>query len=151
MNDGGIGGHIHRDPHGDIHDLRIVCRSQRPTARPGVRNGLRCRCPACGEGKLFSSYLKVAPSCPHCGEALHHQRADDGPAYVTLLVVCHVVGFLLMPLLYTGLAPWAVALLLTGLAVPLCLFMLPPIKGFFVAVQWSKRMHGFGAAQPAGA
>lgn len=117
---------------------------ERPTGE-AVRNGLRCRCPACGEGRLFAAYLKVARECPACGEPLYHQRADDGPAYVTLLVVCHVAGFALMPLLGAGLAPWVVALVLCGLAVPLCLAMLPPIKGFFVAVQWSKRMHGFGA------
>lgn len=121
------------------------------TDRPfsdAVRNGLRCRCPACGEGRLFSSYLKVASECPRCGEPLHHQRADDGPAYVTLLVVCHVVGVALIPMLHAGLAPWLVAVLLCAFAVPLCLAMLPPIKGFFVAVQWSKRMHGFGSAGP---
>ncbi|TPE51692.1 DUF983 domain-containing protein [Amaricoccus solimangrovi] len=109
-----------------------------------IRNGLRRRCPACGEGRLFDSYLHVAPECPACREALHHQRADDGPAYVTLLVVCHVVGFALIPLVTAGLRPWLVAVLLSLLAVPLCLAMLPPIKGFFVAVQWAKRMHGFG-------
>lgn len=117
------------------------------TDRPlgdAVRNGLRCRCPACGAGRLFTSYLKVAPECPDCAEPLHHQRADDGPAYVTVLIVCHVVGFALMPMLEVGLQPWLVAVLLCALAVPLCLAMLPPIKGFFVAVQWSKRMHGFG-------
>lgn len=118
-------------------------------AGPAIRNGLRCRCPACGEGRLFSGYLKVAEACPRCGEILSHQRADDGPAYVTLLVVCHVIGFALPPLMRTGLAPGLMALLLSALAVPLCLVMLPPIKGFFVAMQWSKRMHGFGLADPA--
>ena len=117
------------------------------TDRPlgdAVRNGLRCRCPACGAGRLFASYLKVAPECSACAEPLHHQRADDGPAYVTLLIVCHVVGFALMPMAQAGLQPWLVAAVLCAFAVPLCLAMLPPIKGFFVAVQWSKRMHGFG-------
>ncbi|MFQ8433447.1 DUF983 domain-containing protein [Amaricoccus sp. W119] len=109
-----------------------------------VRNGLRRRCPACGTGHLYTSYLKVADACPDCGEALSHQRADDGPAYVTLLVVCHIVGFMLPPLIHTGLHPGVIALLLSAMAVPLSLLMLPPIKGFFVAAQWSKRMHGFG-------
>ena len=122
--------------------------TDRPLA-DAVRNGVRCRCPACGGGRLFASYLKVALACPECGEPLHHQRADDGPAYVTLLVVCHVVGFALLPMLHTGLPPWLVAVLLCALAVPLCLAMLPPIKGFFVAVQWAKRMHGFGRPEVA--
>jgi len=36
---------------------------------------------------MLRDYLKVRESCPVCGEALHHQRADDGPAYLTILVV----------------------------------------------------------------
>ena len=29
--------------------------------------------------------------CPHCGEALYHQRADDAPAYFVILIVGHLV------------------------------------------------------------
>jgi len=32
------------------------------------------------------------------------------------------------------------------LTVALALFLLPRMKGMFVALQWAKRMHGFGAA-----
>ena len=117
---------------------------------PAVRNGLRHRCPACGAGSLFSSYLKVAPHCDQCGEALHHQRADDGPAYLTILIVCHVVGFLIHPMSSgTDLSPGVVSLILCGLAVPLSLILLPRMKGVMVGIQWAKRMHGFGTvAQP---
>jgi uncharacterized protein (DUF983 family) len=34
--------------------------------------GFRCRCPACGEGKLFRAFLKVDDTCRACGEELHH-------------------------------------------------------------------------------
>lgn len=112
---------------------------------PAIRNGLMHRCPACGEGALFTSYLKVASHCDRCGEALFHQRADDGPAYLTLLLACHVVGLLLHPMVrHTELAPGAIAAILTGLIVPLCLLLLPRTKGLMIAVQWAKRMHGFG-------
>ena len=112
---------------------------------PAIRHGLRRRCPACGEGALFTSYLKVAPVCDHCGQELHHQRADDGPAYLTVLIVCHVVGFLLHPLAqYTSLSSGMIAVILCGLAIPLCLVMLPSMKGLMIGVQWAKRMHGFG-------
>jgi uncharacterized protein (DUF983 family) len=110
-----------------------------------VRNGLRHRCPACGAGSLFSSYLKVAAECDRCAEALHHQRADDGPAYLTILIVGHIIGFLLHPITSgTDLSPGLVALILCGLAVPLSLVLLPRTKGLMVAIQWAKRMHGFG-------
>jgi uncharacterized protein (DUF983 family) len=54
--------------------------SSAPAAQPvwrAVRNGLRHRCPVCGRGRLFFSYLKTVADC---GEDLSQQRADDGPA-----------------------------------------------------------------------
>ena len=36
-----------------------------PLLRPILR-GARLRCPACGEGRLFSGYDRVAPACPSC-------------------------------------------------------------------------------------
>ena len=32
-----------------------------------ISAGLRCRCPRCGEGALFSGFLTVAKSCDRCG------------------------------------------------------------------------------------
>ncbi len=47
------------------------------------------RCPACGEGRLFRAFVKVADRCNACGEDLHHHRADDFPAYLTIFMVGH--------------------------------------------------------------
>ena len=38
------------------------------------------------------SYLKVRDTCPVCREDLSHQRADDGPAYLTILIVGHIMA-----------------------------------------------------------
>jgi uncharacterized protein (DUF983 family) len=57
-----------------------------------VGRGLMGRCPNCGKGAMFRGYLSVNPRCPVCGEDLSFQRADDAPAFVTLLVVCFVGG-----------------------------------------------------------
>ena len=54
--------------------------------------GFLGRCPKCGKGAMFRAYLRVNPRCPVCYEDLSPQRADDAPAYLTLLIVCHVVG-----------------------------------------------------------
>ena len=45
---------------------------------------------------MFYRYLKVVDDCPHCGEALHHQRADDAPTYFTIVIVGHVVVSLVL-------------------------------------------------------
>jgi uncharacterized protein (DUF983 family) len=121
-----------------------------PTARetgPALRNGLRQRCPKCGEGKLFARYLKVNDTCPACGEALHHHRADDVPAYLTILIVAHIVGVSL-PLAFGHLDPLALAVALCAAATVMMLLMLPRMKGLTVAYQWATRMHGFDAATP---
>ncbi len=110
--------------------------------------GLRGRCPACGEGRLFRRFSKVAPACSACGEDLHHHRADDFPAYLVIVIVGHIV----VPLtLWVELAYapsyWVHALIWGPLIVGLSLAMLQPLKGFVVALQWQMGMHGFGEAR----
>lgn len=114
--------------------------------RPALLRGLRRRCPRCGAGPVLKGYLKVRDTCPACGEALHHQRADDGPAHLTILVTGHILAPLM---LWTNAAfrpePGVLAATFVSAAVGLSLFLLPRIKGMMVAFQWAKRMHGFGA------
>lgn len=110
-----------------------------------MKRGAMRRCPACGKGPIFQGYLKVRDHCPECGEALHHQRADDGPAYFTILVVSHIAAPLLLAiyLMYRPSTGALIATFLGGAAV-LSLLLLPVFKGAFIGLQWAKRMHGFG-------
>ena len=96
---------------------------------------------------MLCGYLKVRENCPVCSEALHHHRADDGPAYLTILIVGHVMA----PLLLVTFAkfrpdPMTLAAVFSVGTVALSLFLLPRLKGAMVALQWAKRMHGFGHA-----
>lgn len=114
--------------------------------RPAMLRGWRRRCPNCGEGSVLSGYLSVRDACPVCGEALHHQRADDGPAYLTILIVGHVLA----PVMLFSYKTWrpepvVMAVVLSLGTVALSLYLLPRIKGALIALQWAKRMHGFGA------
>jgi uncharacterized protein (DUF983 family) len=97
---------------------------------------------------MLRGYLTVRESCPVCGEALHHQRADDGPAYLTILIVGHLMA---PAILWAFVAyrpdPWVLASVFTVSTVGLSLFLLPRLKGALVGLQWAKRMHGFGAAR----
>ncbi len=112
--------------------------------RAALKRGLRCKCPRCGEGSVFKGYLKVRPECGACGLDLTPQRADDGPAYVIILLVGHIIGFAL-PLFFEAFRdnPLLVACLLSAVAIALSLALLPPVKALFVAFQWAKSMHGF--------
>lgn len=114
--------------------------------RPALWKGWRRRCPQCGAGPLFSGFLKVRDTCPVCSQALHHHRADDGPAYLTILIV----GHLMAPGLHFAFTtfrpdPLVLATSFTIGCVALSLYLLPRLKGAIVAFQWAKRMHGFKA------
>jgi len=118
---------------------------------PAVRRGLRGRCPACGEGKVFRAYLKVNGKCPKCGEELHHHRADDAPPYMTIFVVGHIVGSLLLVAdkFWPSAPLWLHGMIWPTLSLILCLWLLPIMKGGLIAYQWALRMHGFeNAGQP---
>ncbi len=111
-----------------------------------LRRGFMGRCPHCGEGKLFRAYLKVNDACPACGEALHHQRADDAPPYFTILITAHVVGALILLVedRFEGLSLWVHAMIWPALVIGLSAALLPRIKGALVGWQWALGMHGFG-------
>ena len=115
--------------------------------KPAMMRGWRRRCPNCGSGPMLRGYLKVRDSCPVCGEALHHHRADDGPAYLTILIVGHVMAPLIL-IVFTKWRPdpFTLAAVFSVGTVALSLFLLPRLKGALVALQWAKRMHGFGSA-----
>lgn len=112
--------------------------------KAAVLRGLRLRCPSCGEGKMLHSYLKVRHSCDHCGQELFHNRADDGPAYLTILIVGHILGFALHItfVLYRP-DPLVLAMIMSAVTIGTSLWLLPRMKGLVVAYQWAKRMHGF--------
>jgi uncharacterized protein (DUF983 family) len=106
--------------------------------------GASLKCPACGQGAMFRRYLKVADTCPQCGEALHHQRADDAPPYFTIVIVGHVVVGLVLAVEMACRPPlWVHAALWLPLTVVLTLVVLPLVKGALVALQWALMMHGF--------
>jgi len=112
--------------------------------RPALWHGWRRRCPRCGTGPLLKGYLTVRDHCPVCGEDLHHQRADDGPAYMTILIVGHVLAPVLL-WAFTAFRPdpLLLAAIFSVGAVAMSLYLLPRLKGAIVAFQWARRMHGF--------
>ena len=120
----------------------------KPDMPLAVLRGMRCRCPACGEGRLFGRFLKVEPACAACGEELHHHRADDLPAYIVIVIVCHIIGAGILftemrysiPMLYQA-TIWPLLTILLSLA------MLQPTKGAVVGLQYALGMHGFGRSR----
>ncbi|WP_298257620.1 DUF983 domain-containing protein [uncultured Litoreibacter sp.] len=112
--------------------------------KPALLRGWKQKCPSCGQAPIFSSFLKVRDECPVCHEQLSHHRADDGPAYLTILIVGHIIGpLLLWSFVNFEPDPLMIAIIFTIGSVALSLYLLPRLKGAVVAMQWAKRMHGF--------
>ncbi|MEM7074266.1 MAG: DUF983 domain-containing protein [Pseudomonadota bacterium] len=114
---------------------------------PALRRGFARKCPNCGSGPLFSGYLKLRDTCPVCHEDLSHARADDGPAYLTILLVGHVT----IPFLHIAFTRWqpeplVLFAVFATISVTLSLYLLPRLKGAVVAFQWARQIHGFGHA-----
>jgi uncharacterized protein (DUF983 family) len=103
-----------------------------------VFRGLRHRCPGCGEGQLFGRYLKVEPNCGRCGHNLVQYRADDGPAYLTIVLVGHllVAPLLFFPIIWQTNPLYSLPILLAGL-VALTLALLSRVKGGWIGLMYS--------------
>jgi len=109
-----------------------------------VWRGLRGRCPRCGAAPLFARWLKPLPSCAACGQDWSHQRADDFPAYIAILLTGHLLAPVIITLVSDfDLSPGVLAAILLPLAVGLMLGMLQPAKGGVIALQWWHGLHGF--------
>lgn len=134
----------------DVHieEQTVAAKAAEPeerVTRSAMLRGWRRKCPNCGSGPMMKSYLKVRDTCPVCDEELHHHRADDGPAYLTILIVGHVMA----PLIIWAFTefrpdPMVLATVFTVGCVALSLYLLPRLKGAIVGLQWAKRMNGFG-------
>ena len=113
-----------------------------------LQRGAKGRCPACGVGRIFTAYLKVADTCAHCGEDLHHHRADDMPPYVTMLITGHVMVASLMAAqaFWPDFPDWGHMIVWPLFVLLFSLWLLPIVKGALIAYQWALKMHGFDAA-----
>ncbi|MBB4859432.1 uncharacterized protein (DUF983 family) [Novosphingobium chloroacetimidivorans] len=109
-----------------------------------AQRGAMCRCPRCGQARLFARWLKPAANCPTCRQDWSHQRADDFPAYLAILVTGHVLAPIMIALaLDTELSPAAILALLLPSSVAMMLGLLQPAKGAVIAAQWWHGLHGF--------
>ena len=102
--------------------------------------GFRGRCPRCGQGRLYSGFLKVAPRCTVCDLDLSQEDAGDGAVpFVTLVV--GAVGVLAgaLPMLAFDLPVWSAIVISIPVVVVLVLALLPPVKGLLIALQYINR------------
>jgi uncharacterized protein (DUF983 family) len=98
---------------------------------------LSCRCPRCGQGKVFDGLLTVAPRCSVCGLDISAQDAGDGPAvFVTLILGAVVV--LLAIVVEIEFAPpiWVHVVLWGPTIIGGAILLLRPLKAGLIALQY---------------
>ncbi|MCK9543151.1 MAG: DUF983 domain-containing protein [Novosphingobium sp.] len=106
--------------------------------------GVKGRCPRCGEAALFRKWLKPMDRCAHCGQDWSHQRADDFPAYVAILLTGHILAPVMIALTADyDLSVITILAILIPTAIAMMLGLLQPAKGAIIAVQWWHGLHGF--------
>ncbi|QUD90501.1 DUF983 domain-containing protein [Phenylobacterium montanum] len=102
--------------------------------------GLRCRCPRCGEGRLFAGYLKLAKACDHCGLDYGFADPADGPAFfVTTGVSLLVIGVWLWAAVVYDPPVWLQFALVMPALIGGCLGTLRPVKAWMVAEQFTHK------------
>ena len=109
-----------------------------------IARGIACKCPRCGGASLVRKWLKPVDTCPLCAQDWTHQRADDFPAYIAILVTGHLLApIIIMLSLDFSLSVFAMFTIIVPSALVMMLAMLQPAKGAVIAAQWWHGMHGF--------
>lgn len=99
--------------------------------------GLRCRCPRCGEGRLFAGFLKLAPACERCGLDYGFADPADGPAFFVMSGVGILVTALWAWWAVAAQPPiWAQMAVVFPAMIGGCLACLRPVKAWLVAEQY---------------
>ncbi|MBR0679666.1 DUF983 domain-containing protein [Roseomonas eburnea] len=112
--------------------------TERSRVAEGLGRGLRLRCPHCGEGRLFTRFLKVSPRCEVCGADNTIYPSDDAPPYLTLLLVGHFI----LPFMFWLDKAWAPAMwvqfaIWLPLITVVTIATLPFMKGAVVGIAWA--------------
>lgn len=129
-------------------ETQTVHYGEQPEERPlgrSIMRGILNRCPACGTGRLFRAWLKPVDNCAACGEDISHQRSDDLPPYISIMILGHVAvgGFMMTDMVF--LVPmWVHFAIWVPITVLVALLTIQPIKGGVIGLQWAFKMHGFG-------
>jgi uncharacterized protein (DUF983 family) len=108
-----------------------------------ILRGLGTHCPSCGQSRLFSGYLTLNGTCPVCGIDFQRYRADDAPAYFTIIIVGHITIPLLL-MVERAYSPSTLFQLLLWLPLSLILTLaiLPRAKGALIGINWATEAGG---------
>jgi uncharacterized protein (DUF983 family) len=105
-----------------------------------ISAGLAGRCPRCGDGKMFSGFISVAPRCTNCGLDYSFADSGDGPAvFVALIGGFIVLGAALWTEIVYQPPMWVHMVVFLPLTLIVCLGLLRPFKGVLIALQYRNK------------
>ena len=105
-----------------------------------ISAGLAGRCPRCGDGRLFSGFIGVAPHCGVCGLDYAFADSGDGPAvFIALFGGFIVLGAALWTEIAFQPPMWVHMALFLPLTLIVCLGLLRPFKGLLIALQFRNK------------
>lgn len=107
--------------------------------------GWHGKCPECGKGHMFRSWLKLADRCENCGLDYSFAAPDDGPAFFSQCIVAFPLTFVIvwMQIVYSP-PMWIHLVFSIPVMVVGCVLPLRPIKGWLVASQYVNKAQESG-------
>lgn len=110
-----------------------------------IWNGVRGRCPKCGQGRLFVGFLEQVEECRECGEPLAQYESGLALSLLVLTLTTHVLGGVILELERSGLgSPGLYMIVLLPLAVVVPIALLRPCKGGLIGLFWSRNWSDVG-------
>ncbi len=107
---------------------------------------LLCRCPRCGQGKLFDGILAIRDRCPVCDLNLGAADTGDGASAFIILFESSILVALAFWVEFRFNPPlWVHVILWPALALPFTILLMRPLKAFLVAQQFRNRPGEMGA------
>ena len=108
-----------------------------PTVLQSALRGLGCKCPRCGNGKLFAGFLTLRPKCDVCGLDYTFIDTGDGPAiFIIMLAGAVVVACALIVEVKYQPPFWLHAVLWLPLILATTLLPLRSMKALLIALQF---------------
>ena len=119
-----------------MNELTSTPPSQ-PDLLTSALRGLACKCPRCGNGKLFSGFLTLKARCEACGLDYAFIDTGDGPAiFIIMLAGAIVVGSALIVEVKYQPPLWLHAVLWLPLILATTLLPLRAMKSLLIALQF---------------
>lgn len=98
--------------------------------------GMRLRCPACGQGRIFRTFSAMNSECPHCGVVFEREEGDFLGAMVvaySITAVLIAAGILIVEVL-TDLDATAHAVIWSVLAALFLILTYRNMKGIWIGI-----------------